>query len=128
MFKIIRNLSIFSCVVLFTVSCKSSDDSDLFRAYVEGKMTLGPKSASNLMTSPIHLVSNNRIIGETFPKDNGQFVVAGPYTTGDYKLLFKSKIESFSGGNPQCKIDGDSLSIIIPSGVTYLIFNEIKFK
>ncbi|MGL6038746.1 MAG: hypothetical protein ACRC0E_07665 [Soonwooa sp.] len=36
-------------------------------------MTLGPKSASNLMISPVHLVSNNRIIGETFPKDNGQF-------------------------------------------------------
>lgn len=126
MLKTFWFLGISLVFITFANSCKSSGDSDLFRAYVEGKMI--PGTNPDLMISPIHLVSNNRIIGETFPKDNGQFVIAGPYSSGEYKLQFKSKIKHFSSSNPHCKIASDSLSILIPSGETYLIFEEIKFK
>lgn len=128
MLKTLRFFSYITIVASLSFSCKSSDDSDLFRAYVEGKVMPGPNSAEDFMISPIHLISNNRIIGETFPKENGQFVIAGPYASGDYKLQFKSKIKTFSSTNTSCKIASDSVSIVIPSGVTYLVFNEIKFK
>lgn len=110
--------------VLFT-QCKD-DDANIFRAYVEGKFTF---SDAKFLGEPIHLVVDKKIMAESFPKESGSFVLAGPYDKGAYKLQLKSfKIKSFSTETVGCKISPDSLSIEIPNGVTYVIFNDITLK
>lgn len=105
--------------------CKD-DDANIFRAYVEGKFTF---SDGKFLGEPIHLVLDKKIIAETFPKESGSFVLAGPYEKGAYKLQLKNfKIKSFSTETAGCKISSDSLSIEIPDGVTYIIFNDITLK
>ena len=75
------------------------------------------------------LLSIKKIIAESFPKESGSFVLAGPYDKGVYKLQLKDfKIKSFSTDTQGCKISNDSLSIEIPDGVTYVIFNDITLK
>lgn len=115
---IIGTLSILS-------SCKSEDDSQIFRTYVEGKITT---SNPEILLRPVLLKSNNRTIAETLPKESGSFVMAGPYETGDYDLIFKAKIKSFSSSNAGCKISTDSTKIIIPSGVTFISFDQITLE
>ena len=74
-------------------------------------------------------MNNKKIIAETYPKESGSFVLAGPYEKDAYKLQLKNfKIKSFSTETPGCKISADSLSIEIPDGVTYVIFNDITLK
>lgn len=123
------NLLCKSIVLLFCfVMCSQckDDDAQIFRAYVEGKFSY---SDAKFLEDPIHLVVNKKIIAETFPKESGSFVLAGPYEKGSYKLQLKnSKIKSFSTETLGCKISSDSLSIEIPDGVTYLIINDIKLK
>lgn len=121
-FKIISFLCLAS--VLFT-QCKE-DDANIFRAYVEGKFTY---SDGKFLENPIHLTVDKKIIAETFPKESGSFVLAGPYNKGSYKLQLKNfKIKSFSTETAGCKISSDSMSIDIPDGVTYIIFNDITLK
>jgi len=122
LFKI---LSIFCLLPLFLVQCKD-DDANIFRAYAEGKVTY---SDGKFLENPIHLVVDKKIIAETFPKESGSFVLAGPYEKGAYKLQLKNfRIKSFSTETTGCKISSDSLSIEIPDGVTYIIFNDITLK
>lgn len=122
LFKI---LSIFCLLPLFLVQCKD-DDANIFRAYAEGKVTY---SDGKFLENPIHLVVDKKIIAETFPKESGSFVLAGPYEKGAYKLQLKNfRIKSFSTETAGCKISSDSLSIEIPDGVTYIIFNDITLK
>lgn len=122
LFKISSILILMS--ILFT-QCKD-DDANIFRAYAEGKFTY---SDGKFLEEPIHLVSNKKIIAESFPKESGSFVLAGPYDKGTYKLQLKNfKIKSFSTETQGCRISSDSLSIEIPDGVTYIIFNDITLK
>jgi hypothetical protein len=122
LFKI---LSIFCLLPLFLVQCKD-DDANIFRAYAEGKVTYYD---GKFLENPIHLVVDKKIIAETFPKESGSFVLAGPYEKGAYKLQLKNfRIKSFSTETAGCKISSDSLSIEIPDGVTYIIFNDITLK
>ncbi|MPT32544.1 MAG: hypothetical protein E2600_12965 [Chryseobacterium sp.] len=117
--------AIFCVLFLLLVQCKE-DDASIFRAYVEGKITY---SDAKFLEDPIHLVKDKKIIAETFPKESGSFVLAGPYDKGTYKFQLKNfKIRSFSTDTQGCKISSDSLSIEIPDGVTYIIFNDITLK
>lgn len=121
-FKILAILSLMS--ILLT-QCKD-DDANIFRAYAEGRFTF---TDGKFLENPIHLVVDKKIIAETFPKESGSFVLAGPYEKGAYKLQLKNfKIKSFSTETQGCKISSDSLSIEIPDGVTYIIFNDITLK
>ncbi len=107
------------------MQCKD-DDAYIFRAYVEGKITY---TDGEFLQNPIQLINNKKIIAETYPKESGSFVLAGPYDKGAYKLQLKNfKIKSFSTETPNCKISSDSLSIEIPDGVTYIILNDITLK
>lgn len=118
-------LSLFCLLSIFLTQCKD-DDANIFRAYVEGKFTY---SDGKFLEEPIHLVVDKKIIAESFPKESGSFVLAGPYDKGAYKLQLKDfKIKSFSTDTQGCKISSDSLSIEIPDGVTYVIFNDITLK
>ncbi|UQB67797.1 hypothetical protein [Epilithonimonas zeae] len=118
-------LSLFCLLSILLTQCKD-DDANIFRAYVEGKFTY---SDGKFLEEPIHLVVDKKIIAESFPKESGSFVLAGPYDKGAYKLQLKDfKIKSFSTDTPGCKISSDSLSIEIPDGVTYVIFNDITLK
>lgn len=110
---------------LLFIQCKD-DDTQIYRAYAEGKITY---SDAKFLEDPIHLVKDKKIIAETYPKESGSFVLAGPYNKGTYKLQLKNyKIKSFSTEASGCKISGDSLSIEIPDGVTYIIFDDIRLK
>ncbi|WP_379967766.1 hypothetical protein [Epilithonimonas sp. UC225_85] len=121
-FKILFLFCLLS--ILFT-QCKE-DDAQIFRAYVEGKFTFPD---AKFLQDPVHLVNNKKTIAETYPKESGSFVLAGPYEKGIYKLQLKNfKIKSFSTETTGCKISADSLSIEIPDGVTYIIFNDITLK
>lgn len=118
-------LSLFCLLSILFTQCKD-DDTNIFRAYVEGKFTY---SDGKFLEQPIHLVVDKKIIAESFPKDSGSFVLAGPYDKGVYRLQLKDfKIQSFSTDTKGCKISSDSLSIEIPDGVTYVIFNNITVK
>lgn len=118
-------LSLFCLLSILLTQCKD-DDANIFRAYVEGKFTY---SDGKFLEDRIHLIVNKKIIAESFPKESGSFVLAGPYDKGTYKLQLKDfKIKSFSTDTQGCKISNDSLSIEIPDGVTYVIFNDITLK
>ncbi|WP_374441953.1 hypothetical protein [Epilithonimonas sp.] len=121
-FKILSAAVLLSVLIL---QCKE-DDAQIFRAYVEGKISY---SDAKFLEDPIHLVKEKKIIAETLPKESGSFVLAGPYDKGAYRLQLKNyKIKSFSTDTKGCKISGDSLSIEIPGGETYVIFNDIVLK
>lgn len=118
-------LSFFLISSLVFVQCKD-DEANIFRAYVEGKFTY---SDGKFLENPIHLTVDKKIIAESYPKESGSFVLAGPYNKGAYKLQLKNfKIKSFSTETVGCKISADSLSIEIPDGMTYVIFNDITLK
>lgn len=118
-------LSFFCLMSILLTQCKD-DDANIFRAYAEGKFTY---SDGKFLEDPIHLVSNKKVIAESYPKESGSFVLAGPYEKNSYKLQLKNfKIKSFSTETAGCKISADSLSIEIPDGVTYIIFNDITLK
>lgn len=118
-------LSFFFVLSVLLIQCKD-DDANIFRAYVEGKFTY---SDGKFLEEPVRLVVDNKIIAESYPKESGSFVLAGPYNKGAYKLQLKDfKIKSFSTDTQGCKISNDSLSIEIPDGVTYVIFNDITLK
>ncbi|TDX84705.1 hypothetical protein [Epilithonimonas xixisoli] len=118
-------LSLFLISSLVFVQCKD-DEANVFRAYVEGKFTY---SDGKFLENPIHLTVDKKIIAESYPKESGSFVLAGPYNKGAYKLQLKNfKIKSFSTETVGCKISADSLSIEIPDGMTYVIFNDITLK
>ena len=89
----IHIISLLILLLLATAQCKD-DDTQIFRAYAEGTISY---SDAKLLQDPIHLVKDGKIIAETYPKDNGNFVLAGPYDKGIYKLQLKQyKIKSFS--------------------------------
>lgn len=118
-------LAIFCVFFLLLTQCKE-DDASIFRAYVEGKFTY---SDGKFLEEPVRLIIDKKIIAESFPKESGSFVLAGPYDKGAYKLQLQDfKIKSFSTDTKGCKISSDSLSIEIPDGVTYVIFNDITLK
>ncbi len=105
-------------------SCKS-DDSQIFRAYVEGKIITA--NSDNLL-KPIVLVSHQKTIAQTLAKESGSFVLAGPYETDDYDLVFQAKVKAFTSNTTGCKISSDSTKIIIPSGVTFINFDSITLE
>lgn len=127
----IRNLKIstFAGAIIIGLSglissCKS-DDSQIFRAYVEGKITT---TDSEILLKSIKLNSHQKTIAQTIAKESGSFVMAGPYETGDYELVFQAKVKSFSSATSGCKISSDSTKIIIPSGITFINFDSITLK
>ncbi len=117
--------AIFFLLAILSVQCKD-DDANIFRAYVEGKFTY---KDGKFLEQPLRLVADKKIIAESYPKESGTFVLAGPYERGTYKLKLQDfKIKSFSTDTKGCKIAADSLGIEIPEGVTYIIFNDIVLK
>ncbi len=117
--------AIFCLLALLLVHCKD-DDASIFRAYAEGKFTYAD---GKFLEQPLRLVIDKKIIAESFPKESGSFVLAGPYEKGAYRLQLQDfKVQSFSTDTKGCKISADSLSIEIPEGVTYIIFNDITVK
>lgn len=117
--------AIFCLLSILLIQCKD-DDANIFRAYVEGKFTY---TDGKFLEEPIHLVVNKKIIAESFPKESGSFVLAGPYDKGTYKLQLKDfKVKSFSTETKGCKISSDSTSIEIPDGQTYVSFQNIVLK
>ncbi|MDQ0476110.1 MULTISPECIES: hypothetical protein [Chryseobacterium] len=118
----------FAMILLFSlclfVGC-TSENRNNSRAYVEGKIT---GSQSDFNKIKIIIKSDEKNIGETMPTGSGQFNVSGPLLSDSFSLVLNEKIKSFSSSKPGCTISSDSLEILIPSGTTYIIFNDINLK
>ncbi|WHF50970.1 hypothetical protein QGN23_11080 [Chryseobacterium gotjawalense] len=118
----------FAMILLFSlghfVGC-TSENRNNSRAYVEGKIT---GSQFDFNKIKIIIKSDGKNIGETMPSGSGQFTVSGPLLSDSFSLVLNEKIKSFSSSKPGCRISSDSLEILIPSGTTYIIFNEINLE
>ncbi|QOW10904.1 hypothetical protein Q73A0000_11310 [Kaistella flava (ex Peng et al. 2021)] len=117
--------TLFSIFLLnIFVSC-NSENRDNSRAYVEGKIT-GNQLYFNEIK--VFIKSDGKNIAETIPTGSGEFVLSGPLLSDTFSLVLNKKIKSFSSSKTGCTISTDSLEILIPSGNTYVIFNEINLK
>lgn len=118
-------LTLFSIFLLnIFVSC-NSENRDNSRAYVEGKITGNQLDFNEIK---VFIKSDGKNIAETTPTGSGQFILSGPLISDTFSLVLKKKIKSFSSSKTGCTISSDSLEILIPSGSTYVIFNEINLK
>lgn len=109
-------------VLVTTFSSCTSENRDNARAYVEGKIT-GTQLNYNKIT--ILLKSDDKNIAETIPTNAGEFVLSGPLLNDSFSLVLNKKIKSFTASKSGCTISGDSLEILVPTGTTYITFNEI---
>lgn len=100
-------------------SCEQAEYSNNSRIFVEGKVI-----SPNTPEVQIKLISDNILISETKPLDNGTFKLGGPGTTAYKYLSFGQKIKSFNAVQPDCKLSYDSLNIILPEK-TYFRFTQI---
>lgn len=118
-----KQFFIILTALLFSLflSC-NSENRDNSRAYVEGKI-MGNQLDFNEIT--VSLKSESKIIAETIPNESGGFVLSGPLLSDSFSLVINKKIKSFSTSKTGCVISSDALQILIPSGTTYITFNEI---
>lgn len=118
-------MRIFSTILLLfclvTLGCNRANPDDS-RAYIEGKIS---GSAMIFSQQQLKIVSNSTVIAESYPDDSGGFVLSGPLLSKNYALVLPKKIKSFSASKSGCTIAADGKQILIPEGITYLVFNEI---
>ena len=118
--KFILTISVLVLLTVFS-SC-TSENRDNARAYVEGKITGNQLKFDEISIS---LKSEGKSIAETIPTTSGEFILSGPMLSGSFSLVSNKKIKSFTASKSGCKISGDSLEILVPTGTTYITFNEI---
>lgn len=115
----------FTVITLFLLSvfvgC-NSENRDNSRAYVEGKIT-GNQLDYNEIT--VFLKSDGKNIAEAIPTGSGTFILSGPLLSDTFSLVLNKKIKSFTGSKSGCKLSADALEIMIPTGTSYITFNEI---
>lgn len=119
-------LKIFFCQfigLVFLMICHSCQPEyrDNARIFVEGKIN-GEKVAS----IPLKIYSGTILVTETKSSPDGSFKMGGPQTTGNYELSFNKKISSFSTNVADCKLDYDSMTIILPAYQSYFNFTQIN--
>ena len=119
--KIMKKITLFFFASLLLLSC-SNDDTSNTRIYVEGII----KTSLPANEIELKLVNEERTISSTKLESNGQFIMSGPVFSGNTTLISNQKIKMFSSDKQGLQISGDSLSIIIPSTISYLKFNEIQ--
>lgn len=112
-------------VVLLSFLGCNSENRNNSRAYVEGNLT---GNVSNSAEIELKIRSANLIIAEAIPDTAGKFEISGPLVSDSFSLYINRKIKSFSTTKMGCSLSSDSLEIIIPSGTTYIVFNEILLK
>ena len=110
--------------LLLIMGCRS-DSPENSRAYVEGKVSA---SLIDFDLYKIKIEQNNRIVAEAFLDQDGTFKLSGPITNEGYSITSPEKIASFSSDKQGLVLSPDQLSIKVPSGNTYLKFNEIKLE
>lgn len=120
-----RFFSIFSVFLLMLFFGCTSEDRNNSRVYIEGKIT-----GNNIFFDEVSInaFSNDKNIATAIPESSGDFVLSGPLLSDSFHLVFNRKIESFSSSKNGCTLSADSLKILVPSGVTYITFNEIELK
>ena len=115
----------FTVITLFLLSvfvgC-NSENRDNSRAYVEGKIT-GNQLDYNDIT--VFLKSDGKNIAEANPTSSGTFILSGPLLSDTFSLVSIKKIKSFTASKSGCKLSANALEIMIPTGTTYITFNEI---
>lgn len=114
---------LFGVLFLMSPSSCQPEYIDNSRIFVEGKV-VSPSGPN----SKIQLNSEDILISETKVDAAGNFKLGGPGTTGNKILSFERKITSFSSNEPDCRLDYDSLNIILPANKNYFNFTQIIFK
>ena len=109
---------------LFLAGCES-ESRDNARAYVEGKIS---ESKLPLAKVSVKIIDNSIPVAESVPQPSGDFILSGPLRSDSFSLEFNTKIKSFSATKKGFAISADSLQIIIPAGITYISFTDIKLK
>ena len=110
-----------SCLVL---SCQTENRSNP-RVYVEGNLRSTVLQSKEILVT---IKSDNSIIAETVPSDDGSFILSGPLLIDNFSLVFNSKIKSFKSSKSGCTVSPDSFQILVPAGTTYLTFTEIVLE
>ncbi len=118
--KFILTISVLVLLTVFS-SC-TSENRDNARAYVEGKITGNQLKFDEISIS---LKSEGKSIAEAIPTASGEFILSGPMLNDSFSLVSNKKIKSFTASKSGCKISADNLEILVPTGTTYIIFNEI---
>lgn len=118
--KFILTISVLVLLTVFS-SC-TSENRDNARAYVEGKITGNQLKFDEISIS---LRSEGKSIAETIPTTSGEFILSGPMLNDSFSLVSNKKIKSFTASKSGCKISADNLEILVPTGTTYITFNEI---
>lgn len=111
-------------LLIFFINC-SSENRDNSRAYVEGKITGNQLKYDQIK---LFIKSDGKNIAETSPNSSGEFSLSGPLLSDSFSLVLDKKIKSFSSSKSGFRLSSDSLEILIPSGNTYVAFNEIILK
>ena len=116
-------MRLFFILCTFSVffSCRS-ENRDNSRASVEGNIT-GTQLRFDELT--VEIKNDRKIIAKAIPNHSGGFVLSGPLLSDTFSLVLNKKIKSFNSSKTGCTISSDSLQILIPSGITYITFNEI---
>lgn len=109
------------CIVNVFFSC-TSENRDNSRAYVEGKIAGNQLKFDEISIS---LRSEGKIIAETILTASGEFVLSGPLLNDSFSLVSNKKIKAFTASKSGCTISSDSLEVLVPTGTTYITFNEI---
>lgn len=114
----------FPLIFLIFINCQS-ENRDNSRAYVEGKISESKLPFSKIS---VKIIDNSSAIAETYPKPSGDFALSGPLFSDSFSLEFNTKIKSFSASKSGLEISADSLQIIVPAGISYISFTDIKLK
>jgi len=119
-----KNLFHLFLFATLAISC-GSDDLSSTRAYVEGKVKTETLYLEDLNIS---ITSENKTVARTIPTSSGNFVLSGPLFSDGFSVNFNEKIKTFSASRSGCTLSEDSLSIIVPEGVSYITFSEITMQ
>ena len=103
------------------ISCNNNDENNT-RIYIEGNVI----TTLPLEKIAISIKSGDRIIAETHPQPNTYFILSGPSLETENALIFNEKIKKFSTDKIGLQLSKDSMSIKIPSSISYLKFNSIE--
>lgn len=113
---------LFGILILFLLfSCRNNQEENS-RAYVEGKVTPFVEKFS------IQILNKNTVAAQTGINAAGEFVASGPIETEGFTLHFSHKIENFKTDAAGLSLSTDQYNILVPKGLTYVKFSEIKIK